>query len=190
MFLIKYILLFLIINEINININGYIIDGTVGKTCLLHSYSSNTFPESYVPTVFDNYDTDVMVKSIRYRLHICDTAGQADYDRLRPLSYPLTDVFIICFSIISRTSYENILDKWIPEVSHYSPNTPIILLGCKSDLRGSLKDKSQEISVKEGQSLCLKISAYKYMECSALTQKGEISNIFLYLFFFLLLFLK
>ena len=68
-------------------------------------------------------------------LGLWDTAGQEDYDRLRPLSYPQTDIFMMCFSIISRTSFENIKSKWWPEVSHHCPGAPIVLVGTKSDLR-------------------------------------------------------
>ena len=55
--------------------------------------------------------------------------------RLRPLSYPQTDVFLICFSVTSPASFENVRAKWYPEVSHHCPNTPIILVGTKLDLR-------------------------------------------------------
>jgi len=55
--------------------------------------------------------------------------------RLRPLSYPQTDVFLICFSLVSPASYENVRAKWFPEVSHHCPNTPVILVGTKLDLR-------------------------------------------------------
>lgn len=51
-------------------------DGSVGKTCLLMSYAYNNFPNEYQPTVFDNYDTDVMVNGSRYKMHLFDTAGQ------------------------------------------------------------------------------------------------------------------
>lgn len=51
-----------------------------------------------------------------YTLGLFDTAGQEDYDRLRPLSYPQTDVFLICFSLCSPPSFENVREKWFPEV--------------------------------------------------------------------------
>ena len=63
------------------------------------------------------------------------TAGQEDYDRLRPLSYPQTDVFLVCFSVSSTTSFENVQHKWVPELRHYCPDTPFVLVGMKGDLR-------------------------------------------------------
>jgi small GTP-binding protein len=70
-------------------------------------------------------------------LHLWDTAGQEDYDRLRPLSYPNSDVILLCFSTISKASFEAIKEKWAPEVQHYIPNIPNILVGTKIDLRES-----------------------------------------------------
>ena len=106
-------------------------DGAVGKTALLISYTSNAFSGEYTPTVFDNYSANVMYKSTPICLGLWDTAGQEDYDKLRPLSYPQTDVFLSCYSIISRSSFNNIKNRWIPELRHYNPNTPIVLVGLK-----------------------------------------------------------
>jgi len=52
-----------------------------------------------------------MIGGEPYTLGLFDTAGQEDYDRLRPLSYPQTDVFLVCFSVISPSSYENVKEK-------------------------------------------------------------------------------
>ena len=62
----------------------------------------------------------------------CFLMLQEDYDRLRPLSYPSTDVFLVCFAINSTTSLENITSKWLPEINHHMPKAPQILVGCKS----------------------------------------------------------
>lgn len=152
-------------------------DGSVGKTCLLMCYTQNAFPGEYVPTVFDHYQANVMVDGRVCSLTLWDTAGQSDYDRLRPLSYPQTDVFLICFSLVERNSFANVTEKWYPEVHHHCPNTPIILVGTKQDLIGETKGEKHQhsknsISTVEGRSLALHIRAETYIECSAKTQRG------------------
>ncbi|KAJ8942357.1 hypothetical protein NQ314_010086 [Rhamnusium bicolor] len=117
-------------------------DGAVGKTCLLISYTTNKFPSEYVPTVFDNYAVTVMIGGEPYTLGLFDTAGQEDYDRLRPLSYPQTDVFLVCFSVVSPSSFENVKEK-----------------------------------IFTSEKLAKELKAVKYVECSALTQKG-LKNVF------------
>jgi len=154
-------------------------DGAVGKTCLLMAYTQKTFPKEYVPTVFDNYSANVNVAGKTIALSLWDTAGQEDYDRLRPLSYPATDVFILCFSVVNETSYQNIKTKWHPEVLHHCPTAKMLLVGTKSDLRDdaetidNLRERGLEpITVEQGDTLANEIRAFKYMECSALTRDG------------------
>lgn len=149
-------------------------DGACGKTCLLIVFSKNQFPEVYVPTVFENYVADIEVDGKQIELALWDTAGQEDYDRLRPLSYPDTNVLLICFSIDSPDSLENVPEKWVPEVRHFCQNVPFILVGCKRDLRNDartiaeLKKMGQKpVSAEEGQAVATKIMAHSYIECSA-----------------------
>jgi len=125
-----------------------------------------------------------MVDGKPINLGLWDTAGQEDYDRLRPLSYPQTDVFLVSFSIVSQPSFENVKNKWFPEISHHAPGTPMILVGTKIDLRddpAALQKLSEKgaspISYEQGLRLAKEIGAAKYLECSALTQKG-LKNVF------------
>ena len=164
--------------------------------------------------VFDNYSANVIVDGKTISLGLWDTAGQEDYDRLRPLSYPQTDVFLICFSLVSPPSYENVRTKviwgpqvrlhiahselqWYPEIAHHAPQTSTVLVGTKLDLRedpatiNKLKDRYDltarlsfislmaiecsrmaPIQYTQGVNMCREIGAVKYLECSALTQKG------------------
>ncbi|EIF45691.1 GTP-binding protein Rho1 [Brettanomyces bruxellensis] len=154
-------------------------DGACGKTCLLIVFSKGAFPELYVPTVFENYVADVEVDGRRIELALWDTAGQEDYDRLRPLSYPDSNVILICFAVSAPDTLENVEEKWISEVLHFCQGVPIILVGCKIDLRNDPKTNQQlaklgqkPVSTAEGQAVAEKIKALTYMECSAKLNQG------------------
>ena len=128
---------------------------------------------------FDNYTANVFVDGRPISLGLWDTAGQDDYDRLRPLSYPDTDVFLICFSLVSPNSFANVADKWYPEISHHAPGVPKILVGTKLDLRENpaelerLRERRQSpVTLQQGEAMKKKINAVCYKECSALTQNG------------------
>lgn len=138
---------------------------------MLISYTTNSFPEDYIPTVFDNYSANVMVDNKQIQIGLWDTAGQEDYDRLRPLSYPSTDVFLICFSVDTPTSFENIKNKWYPEIQHHAPGVPFILVGTKLDMRTEGK-ADDFVTTKMGEALKDELKAWKYLECSARTQVG------------------
>lgn len=154
-------------------------DGACGKTCLLIVFSKGMFPEVYVPTVFENYVADVEVDGKKVELALWDTAGQEDYDRLRPLSYPDSHVILICFAIDSPDSLDNVQEKWISEVLHFCQGLPIILVACKKDLRDDPKTiqdlgraNQRPVQRPEGLAVAQKIGAQGYVECSAKTGEG------------------
>jgi cell division control protein 42 len=112
-----------------------------------------------------------------YTLGLFDTAGQEDYDRLRPLSYPQTDVFLVCFSVTSPASFENVREKWFPEVHHHCPGVPCLIVGTQTDLREDqsvrdklAKQKMTPVRKEDGERMAKELGAVKYVECSALTQ--------------------
>ncbi len=111
-----------------------------------------------------------------------DKSGQED-ERLA-LPYPQTDVVILCFSIVSPSSFENAQSRWYPEIAWHCPNVPIILVGTVHDLRDDpttiekLRERGQApITFEQGVKKAKDIFAWKYMECSVRTQLG-VSNVF------------
>ncbi|EGE03063.1 GTP-binding protein [Trichophyton mentagrophytes] len=141
--------------------------------------TASLYQKVYVPTVFENYVADVEVDGKHVELALWDTAGQEDYDRLRPLSYPDSHVILICFAIDSPDSLDNVQEKWISEVLHFCSGHPIILVGCKKDLRHDQrtieelhKTSQKPVTPEQGEEVRKKIGAYKYLECSARTNEG------------------
>ncbi|KAL5016249.1 hypothetical protein ScPMuIL_005838 [Solemya velum] len=154
-------------------------DGACGKSCLLFVFSKNEFPELYVPTAFQSYVADIEVDSKQVELALWDTAGQEDYDRLPPLSYPNTHVILMCFSIDNPNSLQNISEKWSPEIKRFCPKVPVILVGTKKDLRTDpvleeewVNQEIQPVKPEEGQAMAERIGAVNYVECSAKTKEN------------------
>ena len=90
-----------------------------------------------------------------HTLELWDPRGEEGHDRFRPLVYPDTSVVILCFSLTSRTSFENLSQKWIPEVTHFCPGVPRILVGTHAD--AGLDDSGEKeglVSVRETRNLC------------------------------------
>ncbi|KAF8519959.1 P-loop containing nucleoside triphosphate hydrolase protein [Gautieria morchelliformis] len=159
-------------------------DGAVGKTCLLISHTTHAFPASYIPTLFDGYAANATVDGKTVLLCLFDTVGQEGADRLRPLTYPQTDVFLLCFSLANPQSYENVKTKWSPEVNHHAPHASFILVGTQLDLRDDpatiekLRERgTAPITYMQGVDMQKDIGAVRYLECSALTQEG-LQNVF------------
>ncbi|XP_071009111.1 rho-related GTP-binding protein RhoF-like isoform X1 [Oncorhynchus clarkii lewisi] len=130
--------------------------------------------KKYAPSVFEKYVTTVKYGGKEIRLNLYDTAGQDDYDRLRPLSYQNANLVLVCYDVTNPTSFENVLIKWYPEVNHFCRDVPVILIGCKTDLR---KDKERTrrlkamdqapITYTQGEETRRHMSAELYLECSA-----------------------
>ncbi|KAK6641832.1 hypothetical protein RUM44_013550 [Polyplax serrata] len=153
-------------------------DGQVGKTSLIVSYSTNDFPSEYVPTAFDNYNVVVMVDNQPVSLQLCDTAGQDDFDSIRTLCYPETDVFVVCFSVVNPKSFRNVQNKWVPEIRKHWPDAPMLLVGTQADRKTDVRllnqlsaNREVPVSVHQAKTLANALGAKEYIETSALTQK-------------------
>lgn len=108
--------------------------------------------------------------------------GQEEFDRLRSLSYADTHVIMICFSVDSRGSLENVQSKWVAEIASHCEGVKLILVALKCDLREledeiayndrGMGDQHRYIQYEEGLSVAKFIRAVRYLECSAKHNRG------------------
>lgn len=167
-------------------------DSKVGKTSLLSrshelyatfsdgcSFLKKPFVHSevYSPTVFETYVTNVDTESLgNYQANIWDTGGCGVFDSVRPLAYIDSDVFMICFDITNRESFDNLTEVWLPEIQFFQPNTPVLLVGMKCDLRSisSNRESDHLVSVSEAESVAHQMG-FAYFETSAKTGENVAS---------------
>jgi small GTP-binding protein len=147
-------------------------DGACGKTSLLSSFALGEFPKEYQPTIFENYVAEIRLDGKAVQLALWDTAGQEEYERLRPLSYSKSHVILIAFSIDTPDSLDNVATKWIEEVRNIcGPTIPVLLVGCKSDLRPH-PEAPGFVTRADAERVSQQIGARAYKECSALKIEG------------------
>ncbi|NXX75938.1 RND3 protein, partial [Urocolius indicus] len=159
-------------------------DSQCGKTALLHVFAKDCFPESYVPTVFENYTASFEIDTQRIELSLWDTSGSPYYDNVRPLSYPDSDAVLICFDISRPETLDSVLKK-ASEIQEFCPNTKMLLVGCKSDLRTDVSTlvelsnhRQTPVSYDQGTNMAKQIGAATYIECSALQSENSVRDIF------------
>lgn len=131
------------------------------------------------PTVFENYVTDCRVDGKSVQLALWDTAGQEEYERLRPLSYSKAHAILIGFAVDCPDSLDNARTKWFQEVNELCSNVPIILVGLKKDLRSNseaieeMRKKSMNfVDPGYAETVAKEMGARRYVECSALSGEG------------------
>eukprot|EP01113_Clastostelium_recurvatum_P042671 TRINITY_DN6934_c1_g1_i3.p1 TRINITY_DN6934_c1_g1~~TRINITY_DN6934_c1_g1_i3.p1 ORF type:complete len:326 (-),score=49.83 TRINITY_DN6934_c1_g1_i3:158-1135(-) len=148
-------------------------DRGVGKKCLLITYTTNSFPRDYIPTVFDNWSGNVLHDGKVVNMGLWDTSG-ALYN-FRRLSYPHTDVLILCVSVESSPSSIERIYKWYNELRHHCPNIPIVLVGTKCDLRdGGDGPVFPLVPKARFRSIAQDIGAFAYVECSSTKNKNVV----------------
>lgn len=153
-------------------------DGACGKTSLLCVFAMGEFPKEYEPTIFENYVAEIRLDGKPVQLALWDTAGQEEYERLRPLSYSKSHVILIAFGVDTPDSLDNVSVKWIEEVRNIcGDQVPVILVGCKADLRPRNASTSSTESLPyvtraRAEQVANEIGARAYKECSALKNEG------------------
>uniref|UniRef100_A0A3Q1H778 Rho-related GTP-binding protein RhoH n=1 Tax=Acanthochromis polyacanthus TaxID=80966 RepID=A0A3Q1H778_9TELE len=146
-------------------------DSAVGKTALLVRFTSETFPDTYKPTVFENTGVEVYMDGVQISLGLWDTAGNDNFRQIRPRSYQQADVVLICYSVANPSSLASIQHKWIAEVREHLPKVPVLVVATQTDLREGVH-RASCISPMDGKRVAHEIHAKGYLECSSLSNRG------------------
>uniref|UniRef100_H3C738 Uncharacterized protein n=1 Tax=Tetraodon nigroviridis TaxID=99883 RepID=H3C738_TETNG len=151
-------------------------DGAVGKSSLVVSYTTNACSQ---PSLSLLSSATVVVDGRPVQLQLCDTAGQDELERLRPLCYWNTDVFLLCYSVVRPGSFRSLTSRWFPEIQQHCPGAPVVLVGTQVDQREDVqvlidlaRNKERPVGTEEGRRLAQELGAVGFCECSALTQKN------------------
>lgn len=125
---------------------------------------------------------DIFVDNVHIELSLWDTAGQEEFDRLRSLSYDDTHAIMLCFSVDSKDSLENVESKWVGEIAENCQGVKLVLVALKCDLReqdadeptvdGQPREKKELITYDQGLEVARRINALRYLECSAMKNRG------------------
>ncbi|KAM8830859.1 rho-related GTP-binding protein Rho6-like [Synchiropus picturatus] len=160
-------------------------DVQCGKTAMLQVLAKDCYPETYVPTVFENYTACLELEDQRIELSLWDTSGSPYYDNVRPLCYSDSDAVLLCFDISRPDTVDSALKKWKAEIQDFCPSTKILLIGCKTDLRTDVctrmelsNQKQTPISYEQGSTFAKQLGAQTYLECSAFTSEKSINSVF------------
>ncbi|XP_041942205.1 rho-related GTP-binding protein RhoN-like [Alosa sapidissima] len=160
-------------------------DTQCGKTALLHVFAKESYPENYVPTVFENYTASFEFDKQRIELNMWDTSGSSYYDNVRPLAYPDSDAVLLCFDISRPDTLESILKKWLCETQEFCPAAQLVLVGCKLDKRSDLhtltelaKTRLGPVTYEQGTSLARQIGAVAYAECTSRYSENTVRDVF------------
>ncbi|KAM6972619.1 rho-related GTP-binding protein RhoH [Aplochiton taeniatus] len=147
-------------------------DCGVGKTALLVRFTSETYPDRYVPTVYENAGVEVYMDGVPISLGLWDTSGNDVFKSVRSMSYQQADVVLLCYSVANPTSLANVRQKWMGDVRHNLPRVPVLVVATQTDQREMGSHRENCTSSTDGRRVAQEVRAKGYVECSSLSNRG------------------
>ncbi|KIM21155.1 hypothetical protein M408DRAFT_110822 [Serendipita vermifera MAFF 305830] len=158
----------------------FIGDLNSGKTSLISALvSADSISGLLLPPVYDvcTFTTEVNRRVVE--MELWDTYAQRYCNDTRMIAYYGSVVVVLCFAIDAPQSFRTIRERWYPEILHFVLGAPILLVGCKSDIRllpnpPVSPGRGELITPNQGWILADEVGAVEYLECSA-TQRDSIA---------------
>ncbi|KAJ2945433.1 hypothetical protein O0L34_g245 [Tuta absoluta] len=160
-------------------------DTQCGKTALVQRFVSDTFVEAYTPTGFEKYGYTCTVADFRVNFSVWDTSGTPSYDSVRPLAYQDAKVFMLCFNVAEPDTLHSAAAKWYKEVRTHGGSAPVLLCGCKADMRHDKetltilsKLKTHPVTSEQALAVARQLGAMTYVETSARASSKGVKDAF------------
>lgn len=151
-------------------------DSGVGKSWLITSLTLQKLSSRFITSRFSRYQKLCNFHDHEYMLNIYDLNVRVDQNANESLSIDdRIDVFLICFSVISKTSFDSVKSKWIPLIKREHPEVPYIIVGTQNDLRNEMK--AEVMKYEDGLQIVRQANASKYVECSAIVKSNVVESI-------------
>lgn len=157
-------------------------DEGCGKTSLINAYAAKNFTSVFSVSRYARYKL-TKINNIPVEMVLNDFIGLEDFDDTdRSLLLMFSNINILCYSVDSRESFNNISNKWWPEIKGKRITKPHILVGLKKDCRTFSAEQDgnaqlQHVTSQEGKAVAKSIGAVHFLECSSVNNEG-ISSVF------------
>ncbi len=160
-------------------------DNKVGKSCLANKFRTGKFESGYTKTGFETLTTSLAIEGRRVKFTVYDTAGSRGSNQHREIAYREADVFLLCYKISDPSTLFGAINHWIPELRSHAPATPVVLVGCQTDLRSDrstltslAKSGRSVVSSDQARSFSQQIGSVAYVETSAKTSTKGPESVF------------
>ena len=146
-------------------------DNDSGKTLIAMMLKDGPIKDiksyKYMPSIFENFSKDFEINGNKLWLHIWDTPGNDEFDRLRSISYQDAEIILLIFDFENKQTFDNLEERWIKEANYYSKEAKLIVIGNNAD-----SPNKKLVLISEVKQFCNKHQIEAFISVDPFTGRG------------------